>query len=57
MLAIKIFLFDKQQSKWIYDMQKITLYILADHSLNTRGIQIMGNRKIFSICNVYFIRS
>ncbi len=33
-------LFDKQQSKWIYDIQAITLYIPADHPLNTRGIQI-----------------
>jgi gliding motility associated protien GldN len=34
-------LFDKQQSKWIYDIQTITLYIPADHPLNTRGIQIL----------------
>lgn len=32
-------LFDKQQSKWIYDIQTITIYIPADHPLNTRGIQ------------------
>jgi gliding motility associated protien GldN len=33
-------MFDKQQSKWIYDIQTITMYIPADHPLNTRGIQI-----------------
>ncbi|WP_018342272.1 gliding motility protein GldN [Cytophaga aurantiaca] len=32
-------LFDKQQSKWVYDIQTITIYIPADHLLNTRGIQ------------------
>jgi len=34
-------LFDKQQSKWVYDIQTITIYIPADHPLNTRGIQII----------------
>ncbi|HSY60781.1 MAG TPA: gliding motility protein GldN [Cytophaga sp.] len=33
-------LFDKQQSKWMYDIQAITIFIPADHPLNTRGIQI-----------------
>ena len=33
-------LFDKQQSKWVYDIQTVTFYIPADHPLNSRGIQI-----------------
>lgn len=33
-------LFDKQQSKLVYDIQTITIYIPADHPLNTKGIQI-----------------
>lgn len=33
-------LFDKQKSQWVYDIQTITMFIPADHPLNTKGIQI-----------------
>ena len=33
-------LFDKQRSKMYYDIQTITVYIPADHPMNTKGIQI-----------------
>lgn len=36
----EIVLFDKQQYKWVYDIQAITIFVPADHPLNTRGIQI-----------------
>lgn len=32
-------LFDKQRSELVYDIQSITIYIPADHPLNTKGIQ------------------
>lgn len=33
-------LFDKQRSKMYYDLQTITVFIPADHPMNTKGIQI-----------------
>jgi len=33
-------LFDKQRSTMYYDLQTITVFIPADHPMNTRGIQI-----------------